>query len=133
MLLQHLSLHHKQMSERKLSPSAGDRGAFTCSAESSNLIVGIKFTKSNEWTGSKSYRSRSLHHIGNGLNPYEQAIFIIGKTLTEFDEDNLIPCYGFGDATTHDQHVSFYPEDRSCNGFECVLGRYRTYSSASRG
>ena len=47
--------------------------------------------------GSKSYHSRSLHHIGNGLNPYEQAISIIGKTLAEFDEDNLIPCYGFGD------------------------------------
>ncbi|PWA50423.1 copine (Calcium-dependent phospholipid-binding protein) family [Artemisia annua] len=94
--------------------------------ESSNLIVGIDFTKSNEWTGSKSYHSRSLHHIGNGLNPYEQAISIIGKTLAEFDEDNLIPCYGFGDATTQDQHVfSFYPEDRSCNGFEDVMGRYR--------
>ncbi|GJX45520.1 E3 ubiquitin protein ligase RGLG2-like protein isoform X2 [Tanacetum coccineum] len=94
--------------------------------ESSNLIVGIDFTKSNEWNGSKSYHSRSLHHIGNGLNPYEQAISIIGKTLAEFDEDNLIPCYGFGDVTTHDQHVfSFYPEDRSCNGFEDVMGRYR--------
>ncbi|GJU64617.1 E3 ubiquitin protein ligase RGLG2-like protein [Tanacetum coccineum] len=47
--------------------------------ESSNLIVGIDFTKSNEWT-----------------------------------------------VTTHDQHVfSFYPEDRSCNGFEDVMGRYR--------
>ncbi|PWA41300.1 copine (Calcium-dependent phospholipid-binding protein) family [Artemisia annua] len=44
----------------------------------------------------------------------------------EFDEANLIPCYGFGDATTHDQHVfSFYPKDRSCNGFEDVMGRYR--------
>nr|GEW90128.1 E3 ubiquitin-protein ligase RGLG2-like isoform X2 [Tanacetum cinerariifolium] len=94
--------------------------------ESSNLIVGIDFTKSNEWTGSKSYHSRSLHHIGNGLNPYEQAISIIGKTLAKFDEDNLIPCYGFGDLTTHDQHVfSFYPEDRPCNGFEDVMGRYR--------
>ncbi|KAK3416691.1 hypothetical protein EUGRSUZ_H02465 [Eucalyptus grandis] len=94
--------------------------------ESSNLIVGIDFTKSNEWTGARSFHRRSLHHIGGGRNPYEQAISIIGQTLSAFDEDNLIPCYGFGDASTHDQDVfSFYPDDRFCNGFEEVLARYR--------
>ncbi|KAK7266825.1 hypothetical protein RIF29_19482 [Crotalaria pallida] len=94
--------------------------------ESSNLIVGIDFTKSNEWTGKHSFNRQSLHHIGNGLNPYEQAISIIGKTLAAFDEDNLIPCFGFGDASTHDQDVfSFYPDERICNGFEEVLSRYR--------
>ncbi|KAK4746690.1 hypothetical protein SAY87_025727 [Trapa incisa] len=94
--------------------------------ESSNLIVGIDFTKSNEWTGAKSFNRQSLHHIGSGLNPYEQAISIVGKTLAAFDEDNLIPCFGFGDASTHDQDVfSFYPDDRFCNGFEEVLHRYR--------
>ncbi|CAM8888384.1 unnamed protein product [Rhodiola kirilowii] len=94
--------------------------------ESSNLIVGIDFTKSNEWTGKHSYNGRSLHHISSIPNPYEQAISIIGKTLAAFDEDNLIPCFGFGDASTHDQDVfSFYPEDRSCHGFEEVLSRYR--------
>lgn len=96
--------------------------------ESSNLIVGIDFTKSNEWTGSyfheiyvlknkkiiiklkfcdgwflsenlgaRSFNRKSLHTIGNGPNPYEQAISIIGKTLSAFDDDNLIPCFGFGD------------------------------------
>lgn len=94
--------------------------------ESSNLIVGIDFTKSNEWTGAKSFNRKSLHHTGDGLNPYEQAISIIGKTLAAFDDDNLIPCYGFGDASTHDQDVfSFYPDERICNGFEEVLSRYR--------
>ncbi|XP_073132650.1 E3 ubiquitin-protein ligase RGLG1-like isoform X2 [Henckelia pumila] len=94
--------------------------------ESSNLIVGIDFTKSNEWTGAKSFKRKSLHHVGNGQNPYEQAITIIGKTLSSFDEDNLIPCFGFGDASTHDQHVfSFYPDGRFCEGFEEVLTRYR--------
>lgn len=48
-------------------------------------------------TGSRSFGRKSLHHIGNGQNPYELAISIIGKTLSAFDEDNLIPCYGFGD------------------------------------
>ncbi|EEF47612.1 E3 ubiquitin-protein ligase RGLG2 [Ricinus communis] len=94
--------------------------------ESSNLIVGIDFTKSNEWTGARSYNRRSLHHIGNGQNPYEQAISIIGRTLSAFDEDNLIPCFGFGDASTHDQDVfSFHQDERFCNGFEEVLTRYR--------
>ncbi|TXG56171.1 hypothetical protein EZV62_017484 [Acer yangbiense] len=94
--------------------------------ESSNLIVGIDFTKSNEWTGARSFHRRSLHHIGNSPNPYEQAITIIGKTLSAFDEDNLIPCFGFGDASTHDQDVfSFYSDERFCNGFEEVLSRYR--------
>ncbi|KAI3763517.1 hypothetical protein L2E82_13425 [Cichorium intybus] len=93
--------------------------------ESSNLIVGIDFTKSNEWTGARSFNRRSLHNIGAVQNPYEQAISIIGKTLSAFDEDNLIPCFGFGDASTHDQNVfSFYPDSSFCEGFEDVLRRY---------
>ncbi|CAD6264527.1 unnamed protein product [Miscanthus lutarioriparius] len=68
--------------------------------ESSNLIVGIDFTKSNEWTGKVSFNNRSLHAMGNTPNPYEQAISIIGRTLAQFDEDNLIPCFGFGDSPT---------------------------------
>ncbi|KAM7251938.1 hypothetical protein ACFE04_023821 [Oxalis oulophora] len=94
--------------------------------ESSNLIVGIDFTKSNEWAGTRSFGRNNLHHLGNGQNPYEQAISIIGKTLSAFDEDNLIPCFGFGDATTHDRDVfSFNQMDKPCDGFEEVLSRYR--------
>ncbi|KAL6622931.1 hypothetical protein ACP70R_018908 [Stipagrostis hirtigluma subsp. patula] len=94
--------------------------------ESSNLIIGIDFTKSNEWTGKNSFNGMSLHHIGDTPNPYEQAISIIGQTLSPFDEDNLIPCYGFGDASTHDQDVfAFYPDERPCNGFQEALARYR--------
>ncbi|KAL4566635.1 hypothetical protein LXL04_030755 [Taraxacum kok-saghyz] len=94
--------------------------------ESSNLIVGVDFTKSNEWTGARSFHRRCLHHIGSDRNPYEEAISIIGRTLASFDEDNLIPCFGFGDASTHDQEVfSFLPDDRFCDGFEEVLSRYR--------
>ncbi|PWA63398.1 von Willebrand factor, type A, Copine, Zinc finger, RING/FYVE/PHD-type [Artemisia annua] len=94
--------------------------------ESSNLIVGIDFTKSNEWTGKHSFNNRSLHSVGTVQNPYEQAISIIGQTLSAFDEDNLIPCFGFGDASTHDQSVfSFYSDSSFCQGFEDVLRRYR--------
>ncbi|KAK9675509.1 hypothetical protein RND81_11G011400 [Saponaria officinalis] len=94
--------------------------------ESSNLIVGIDFTKSNEWTGARSFNRRCLHNLGNKPNPYEEAISIIGQTLSAFDDDNLIPCFGFGDASTHDQDVfSFYDDKRYCQGFEEVLSRYR--------
>eukprot|EP00262_Sarcandra_glabra_P006791 TRINITY_DN19350_c0_g1_i1.p1 TRINITY_DN19350_c0_g1~~TRINITY_DN19350_c0_g1_i1.p1 ORF type:complete len:392 (-),score=64.92 TRINITY_DN19350_c0_g1_i1:367-1542(-) len=94
--------------------------------ESSNLILGIDFTKSNEWTGKYSFNRRSLHAIGDTPNPYEQAISIIGRTLSPFDEDNLIPCFGFGDASTHDQHVfSFFTDHHYCRGFEEALARYR--------
>ncbi|XP_078435224.1 copine (Calcium-dependent phospholipid-binding protein) family [Wolffia australiana] len=94
--------------------------------ESSNLILGIDFTKSNEWMGKHSFNRRSLHAVGRVPNPYEQAISIIGRTLSAFDEDNLIPCFGFGDATTHDKSVfSFYPDHHACQGFEEVLSRYR--------
>ncbi|XP_062207807.1 E3 ubiquitin-protein ligase RGLG2-like [Phragmites australis] len=94
--------------------------------ESSNLIVGIDFTKSNEWTGKFSFHGRNLHHISSTPNPYEQAISIIGRTLSKFDEDNLIPCFGFGDASTHDQDVfCFYPDERPCNGFSEALDRYK--------
>ncbi|KAK4747251.1 hypothetical protein SAY87_026288 [Trapa incisa] len=94
--------------------------------ESSNLIVGIDFTKSNEWTGKVSFRNRSLHTTGDTPNPYESAISVIGKTLAPFDEDNLIPCFGFGDATTHDQGVfSFHSDHSPCHGFEEVLTCYK--------
>ncbi|KAG5136807.1 hypothetical protein JHK82_021538 [Glycine max] len=94
--------------------------------ESSNLILGIDFTKSNEWTGRISFNKRSLHAIGSTPNPYEKAISIIGKTLAPFDDDNLIPCFGFGDATTHDQEVfSFHSDHSPCHGFEEVLACYQ--------
>ncbi|XP_064960267.1 E3 ubiquitin-protein ligase RGLG4-like isoform X1 [Musa acuminata AAA Group] len=94
--------------------------------ESSNLILGIDFTKSNEWTGKLSFDGQSLHKIGGRSNPYEQAITIIGKVLAPFDEDNLIPCFGFGDHTTHDREVfSFHPDQSPCHGFNEVLACYR--------
>ncbi|GER33827.1 calcium-dependent phospholipid-binding protein [Striga asiatica] len=102
------------------------RALYESGLESSNLIVGIDFTKSNEWMGRESFNGRSLHYIGQCMNPYEHAISIIGRTLSSFDEDNLIPCFGFGDVSTHDQEVfSFYPDGSPCVGFEEALARYR--------
>lgn len=48
----------------------------------------------------------------------------MGETLAPFDDDGLIPAYGFGDATTKDKGVFPFFPDRPCNGFEEVLTRY---------
>ena len=37
------------------------------------------------------------------LNPYEEAISIVAKTLAGFDDDNEIPTYGFGDVRKQKQ------------------------------
>eukprot|EP00803_Ostreobium_quekettii_P009197 evm.model.scf_3184EXC.1 EVM.evm.TU.scf_3184EXC.1 scf_3184EXC:2175-3741(-) len=98
--------------------------------ESSQLMIGIDFTKSNEWTGKYSFNGKCLHHTSDdGPNPYEQAMSIIARTLHSFDDDHLIPCYGFGDATTGDRKVfSFYYGDAPAQGLEMAVGRYRQIS-----
>lgn len=96
--------------------------------ESSNLIIGVDFTASNEWQGRKSFGGRSLHHIYNHtrrLNPYQRVVQIISKTLEPFDEDNLIPAFGFGDSSTKDHSVLSFNKDGSpCKGLNDVLKQY---------
>eukprot|EP01112_Ceratiomyxa_fruticulosa_P021125 TRINITY_DN735_c0_g1_i1.p1 TRINITY_DN735_c0_g1~~TRINITY_DN735_c0_g1_i1.p1 ORF type:complete len:277 (+),score=48.16 TRINITY_DN735_c0_g1_i1:1097-1927(+) len=93
--------------------------------ESSNLIFGIDYTKSNTWNGKQTFGGHSLHAILPGiLNPYQEAITIIGKTLEAFDDDKLIPTFGFGDVQSADKTVfPFYP-DKAPYTFREVLERY---------
>ncbi|XP_078586265.1 uncharacterized protein LOC144868167, partial [Branchiostoma floridae x Branchiostoma japonicum] len=93
--------------------------------ESSNLIFGIDYTKSNMYQGQMSFGGRSLHHIDPGLlNPYQQVIAILGETLSHFDDDGLIPAFGFGDASTSDKRVFPFKESGCCDGFTDVLQCY---------
>eukprot|EP00727_Mastigamoeba_balamuthi_P014736 m51a1_g9889 hypothetical protein (275) ;mRNA; r:41284-42834 len=94
--------------------------------ESSNLILGIDYTKSNTWTGEKSFGGRSLHHLDAAArNPYQTVIDVVARTLEPFDDDKLIPAYGFGDVTTTDRAVfPFYPDEHPCLGVAEVLQRY---------
>lgn len=43
--------------------------------ESSNLIVGVDFTRSNTWTGQRTFGGRNLHDIAlptpEARNPYQ--------------------------------------------------------------
>mmetsp|Transcript_33930 Transcript_33930/g.85788 ORF Transcript_33930/g.85788 Transcript_33930/m.85788 type:complete len:281 (+) Transcript_33930:212-1054(+) len=95
--------------------------------ESSNLIIGIDYTKSNTWTGQNSFGGLCLHDTSGqrGQNPYQQVIQIVGRTLEVFDDDKLIPTFGFGDAYTTDKKCfPFFPDNRPCNGFSEVISRY---------
>lgn len=95
--------------------------------ESCNLIVGVDFTASNVWTGKRTFGGQPLHTLGAASpNPYEQALAVVGATLAPFDDDGLIPAYGFGCSRTHDNGVfSFSAGEAPCAGLHEVLRRYR--------
>lgn len=59
-----------------------------------NLICAVDFTGSN---GVPS-RPESLHaiHMNGQLNAYQQAIMSVGEILLNYDEDKMVPFYGFG-------------------------------------
>eukprot|EP00708_Paratrimastix_pyriformis_P003916 GAFH01002727.1.p1 GENE.GAFH01002727.1~~GAFH01002727.1.p1 ORF type:complete len:346 (-),score=38.96 GAFH01002727.1:46-990(-) len=94
--------------------------------EASQLMFAIDFTKSNNWSGEKSFH-QPLHTLNTpGGNPYERVITMMGTALQGFDDDNLIPAFGFGDVVTTDREVfSFMPDGRPCAGFNQVLDQYR--------
>jgi hypothetical protein len=89
--------------------------------ESSNLIIGIDYTASNDSQGYKTFGGKSLHHITlDQYNPYQKVIKMLGETLEKFDEDRMIPVFGFGDVLTRDTDVfPFLPDPnqpRYCHG-----------------
>eukprot|EP00002_Diphylleia_rotans_P009144 TRINITY_DN1915_c0_g2_i4.p1 TRINITY_DN1915_c0_g2~~TRINITY_DN1915_c0_g2_i4.p1 ORF type:complete len:245 (+),score=40.75 TRINITY_DN1915_c0_g2_i4:57-791(+) len=95
--------------------------------ESCNLILGVDFTKSNTWTGKETFHGKCLHDLSadGQLNPYQHVISIIARSLAYFDDDQLVPVYGFGDASTNDRDVfSFNPADQPCVGLDSILDRY---------
>mmetsp|Transcript_28526 Transcript_28526/g.31686 ORF Transcript_28526/g.31686 Transcript_28526/m.31686 type:complete len:180 (+) Transcript_28526:359-898(+) len=48
----------------------------------------------------------------------------MGQTLEPFDDDKLIPVYGFGDVSSKDRSVFPFFPDRVCHGFTEVIQRY---------
>jgi E3 ubiquitin-protein ligase RGLG len=107
-----------------------EQGLRTAGLESCQLIVGIDFTKSNEWQGGLPYyQEQNLHSVFPYPNPYQQVLEIICKSLVNFDDDGLIPAYGFGDTRTTNQAVfSFVSDDQQheqpCLRLEGVLQIY---------
>lgn len=121
------------------------QGLKAAGLESSELIIGIDFTKSNLYNGTISFGGKSLHElfpISSGAasaaaagarerssqqqNPYEYVLENICETMSAFDDDNHIPCYGFGDVTTRNQKVfSFKNDQQPCYGLQEVRALYR--------
>lgn len=103
--------------------------------EQCGLIVGIDFTASNEWQGRKTFSGNSLHKIiaGKIYNPYQKVIHIMGNTLEPFDDDKLIPAYGFGDSETLDKDVfPFHVDGSPCKGFVDVLECYNSIATRTQ-
>lgn len=93
--------------------------------ESCNLIFGIDYTASNAYQGRSTFGGNSLHAIEpRFMNPYQQVICILGETLEPFDEDGIIPAFGFGDASTQGRAVFPFRSEGYCRGFHDVLDAY---------
>jgi E3 ubiquitin-protein ligase RGLG len=98
----------------------------TAGVECSNLILGIDFTKSNTWSGTKTFGGFCLHDTSRkGVeNPYQKVMRIVSRTLSGYDEDSLIPAFGFGDIYTKATSCFPFFPDRHCHGLNEVLDRY---------
>jgi E3 ubiquitin-protein ligase RGLG len=93
--------------------------------ESSSLIIGIDYTKSNECTGQRTFAGRSLHALSAHFkNPYQRVIEILGRTLEPFDDDKMIPVFGFGDSMTTNRSVFPFFPNRLCHTFKEAVNRY---------
>lgn len=74
---------------------------------------------------------QSLHSLATGNNPYMSVISIIAKTLSAFDDDQLIPMYGFGDVKSRDKALlSFSPSKQALHGLTAVLQAYQSSINA---
>ncbi|XP_013388486.2 copine family protein 1-like isoform X2 [Lingula anatina] len=93
--------------------------------ESCNLIFGIDYTLSNLAQGQRSFGGRALHGLyPDLLNPYQQVISILGETIEPFDEDGIIPVFGFGDQSTRGTGVFPFRAEGYCTGFHDALQAY---------
>lgn len=95
-------MSRQAIADEYLSLSQVEEALNNAGLESSNLIIGIDCTSSNTSQGLHSFGAdfKHLHKLHNQVaNPYERAMAAILRTLERFDDDGLIPVFGFGDGT----------------------------------
>ena len=81
--------------------------------KNSNLIIGIDFSRSNEWSAKMTY-GRNMHTIDDkDPNPYMRVMEIMGRALIFPHHDQQIHVFGFGDKTTDDQAVFNLSSERN--------------------
>ena len=98
-----------------------------------SLVVGIDFTGSN---GVQRFPN-SLHYFPPGAtnyssisNQYMQTILQVGNILIEYDDDKIVPAYGYGakidkgSQTNHCFPLTLDPGNPFCNGHLGVLDAY---------
>jgi len=70
------------------------------------LTLGIDYTKSNLWNGMNTFNNKSLHAIENNkLNPYQQVLSLVTKTLEPLLSFNAIQMLGFSDVYSQNRTV----------------------------
>ncbi|XP_067658896.1 uncharacterized protein [Haliotis asinina] len=93
--------------------------------EKCNLIFGVDYTASNYQQGKKTFGKKCLHDISAAeQNPYQKVIQVLGETLEPFDNEGVMPAFGFGDMTTRDHGIFPLRPDGVCYGFKDVLKVY---------
>lgn len=95
--------------------------------ESMQLVMGFDFSKSNEWTGQKSYQ-KNLHGL-DYVNPYMRVINVLEPIIPRFDDDGIIPAFRFGCMDTRDKTVlplcAPMTPDPHFSGFEALKQGYQ--------
>lgn len=84
------------------------------------LSFAVDFTASNGEPKSTS----SLHYIGQSLNAYQTAISQVGKCVLPFDNDKLVPAYGFGAKVGGKYSDCFQLGNGPCDGVPGLLEAY---------
>lgn len=96
--------------------------------ESLQSALFIDFSKSNTWTGNKTY-GRGLHDLAVNVTPYEHVLCTLAPVFDDFDDDGIYPVYRFVCSVTRDQSVVglLYPEnqDEHIKGMDAVCAVYR--------
>ncbi|KAH0573291.1 Copine I [Spironucleus salmonicida] len=80
------------------------RGLKQAGIESLQSVFFFDFSKSNTWTGEKTYQGRSLHDISFN-NPYMHAMDVMKPLIYELDDDGILPAFKFGCLDTKDRRV----------------------------